>query len=45
MAEQVESIKEYLNSQSDTDLSDTVNAIKSEIQSNGLTDNTGEKVC
>lgn len=45
MAEQVESIKEYLNSQSDTDLSDTVNAIKSEIQSNGLTDNTGENVC
>ena len=45
MAEQVESIKEFLNSQSDTDLSDTVNAIKSEIQSNGLTDNTGEKVC
>lgn len=45
MAEQVESIKEYLNSQSDTDLSDTVNAVKSEIQSNGLTDNTGEKVC
>lgn len=45
MAEQVESIKEYLNSQSDTDLSDTVNAIKSEIQSNGLIDNTGEKVC
>lgn len=45
MAEQVESIKEYLNSQSDIDLSDTVNAIKSEIQSNGLTDNTGEKVC
>lgn len=45
MAEQVESIKEYLNSQSDIDLSDTVKAIRSEIQNNGLTDNTGEKVC
>lgn len=45
MAEQVESIKEYLNSQSDVDLSDTVNAIRNEIQNNGLTDNTGEKVC
>lgn len=45
MAEQVESIKEYLNSQSDIDLSDTVNAIRNEIQNNGLIDNTGEKVC
>lgn len=45
MAEQVESIKEYLNSQSDVDLSDTVNAIRNEIQNGGLTDNTGEKVC
>lgn len=45
MAEQVESIKEYLNSQSDADLSDTVNEIRNEIQNNGLTDNTGEKVC
>lgn len=45
MAEQVESIKEYLNSQSDVDLSDTVNAIRNEIQNSGLTDNTGEKVC
>lgn len=44
-AEQVESIKEYLNSQSDVDLSDTVNAIRNEIQNSGLTDNTGEKVC
>lgn len=45
MAEQVESIKEYLNSQSDVDLSDTVNTIRNEIQNSGLTDNTGEKVC
>lgn len=45
MAEHVESIKEYLNSQSDVDLSDTVNAIRNEIQNSGLTDNTGEKVC
>lgn len=45
MAEQVESIKEYLNSQSDVDLSNTVNAIRNEIQNSGLTDNTGEKVC
>lgn len=45
MAEQVESIKEYLNNQSDVDLSDTVNAIRNEIQNSGLTDNTGEKVC
>lgn len=45
MAEQVESIKEYLNSQSVVDLSDTVNAIRNEIQNSGLTDNTGEKVC
>lgn len=45
MAEQVESIKEYLNSQSGVDLSDTVNAIRNEIQNSGLTDNTGEKVC
>lgn len=45
MAEQVEPIKEYLNSQSDVDLSDTVNAIRNEIQNSGLTDNTGEKVC
>lgn len=45
MAEQVESIKEYLNSQSNVDLSDTVNAIRNEIQNSGLTDNTGEKVC
>lgn len=45
MAEQVESIKEYLNSQSDVDLSDTVNAIRNEIRNSGLTDNTGEKVC
>ena len=45
MAEQVESIKEYPNSQSDVDLSDTVNAIRNEIQNSGLTDNTGEKVC
>lgn len=45
MAEQVESIKEYLNSQSDVDLSDTANAIRNEIQNSGLTDNTGEKVC
>lgn len=45
MAEQAESIKEFLNSQSDTDLSDTVNAIRNEIQNSGLTDNTGEKVC
>lgn len=45
MAEQVESIKEYLNSQSDVDLSDTVNAIRNEIQNSGLADNTGEKVC
>lgn len=45
MAEQVESIKDYLNSQSDVDLSDTVNAIRNEIQNSGLTDNTGEKVC
>lgn len=45
MAEQVDSIKEYLNSQSDVDLSDTVNAIRNEIQNSGLTDNTGEKVC
>lgn len=45
MAEQVESMKEYLNSQSDVDLSDTVNAIRNEIQNSGLTDNTGEKVC
>lgn len=45
MVEQVESIKEYLNSQSDVDLSDTVNAIRNEIQNSGLTDNTGEKVC
>lgn len=45
MAEQVESIKEYLNSQSDVDLSGTVNAIRNEIQNSGLTDNTGEKVC
>ena len=45
MAEQVESIKEYLNSQSDVDLSDTINAISNEIQNSGLTDNTGEKVC
>lgn len=45
MAEQVESIKEYLNSQSDVDLSDTVNAIRNEIQNSSLTDNTGEKVC
>lgn len=45
MAEQMESIKEYLNSQSDVDLSDTVNAIRNEIQNSGLTDNTGEKVC
>ena len=45
MAEQVESIKEYLNSQSDVDLSDTVNAIRNEIQNSDLTDNTGEKVC
>lgn len=45
MAEQVEFIKEYLNSQSDVDLSDTVNAIRNEIQNSGLTDNTGEKVC
>ena len=45
MAEQVESIKEYLNSQSDVDLADTVNAIRNEIQNSGLTDNTGEKVC
>lgn len=45
MAEQVESIKEYLNSQSDVGLSDTVNAIRNEIQNSGLTDNTGEKVC
>ena len=45
MAEQVESIKEYLNSQSDVDLLDTVNAIRNEIQNSGLTDNTGEKVC
>lgn len=45
MAEQVESINEYLNSQSDVDLSDTVNAIRNEIQNSGLTDNTGEKVC
>lgn len=45
MAEQVESIKEYLNSQSDVDLSDTVNAIRNGIQNSGLTDNTGEKVC
>lgn len=45
MAEQVESIKEYLNSQSDVDLSDTVNAIRNKIQNSGLTDNTGEKVC
>lgn len=45
MAEQVESIKEYLNSQSDVDLSDTVNAIRNEIQNSGLTDNIGEKVC
>lgn len=45
MAEQVESIKEYLNSQSDVDLSDTVNVIRNEIQNSGLTDNTGEKVC
>lgn len=45
MAEQVESIKEYLNSQSDVDLSDTVNAIRNEVQNSGLTDNTGEKVC
>lgn len=45
MAEQVESIKEYLNSQSDVDLSDTINAIRNEIQNSGLTDNTGEKVC
>ena len=45
MAEQVESIKEYLNSQSDIDLSDTVKDIRNEIQNNGLTDNTGEKVC
>lgn len=45
MAEQVESIKEYLNSQSDVDLSDPVNAIRNEIQNSGLTDNTGEKVC
>lgn len=45
MAEQVESIKEHLNSQSDVDLSDTVNAIRNEIQNSGLTDNTGEKVC
>lgn len=45
MTEQVESIKEYLNSQSDVDLSDTVNAIRNEIQNSGLTDNTGEKVC
>lgn len=45
MAEQVESIKEYLNSQSDVDLSDTVNAIRNEIQNSGLTDSTGEKVC
>lgn len=45
MAEQVESIKEYLNSQLDVDLSDTVNAIRNEIQNSGLTDNTGEKVC
>lgn len=45
MAEQVESIKEYLNSQSDVDLSDTVNAIRNEIQNSGLIDNTGEKVC
>ena len=45
MAEQVESMKEYLNSQSDVDLSDTVNAIRNKIQNSGLTDNTGEKVC
>lgn len=45
MAEKVESIKEYLNSQSDVDLSDTVNAIRNEVQNSGLTDNTGEKVC
>ena len=45
MAEQVESIKEYLNSQSNVDLSDTVNTIRNEIQNSGLTDNTGEKVC
>lgn len=45
MAEQVESIKEYLNSQSGVDLLDTVNAIRNEIQNSGLTDNTGEKVC
>lgn len=45
MAEQVESMKEYLNSQSDVDLSDTVNATRNEIQNSGLTDNTGEKVC
>lgn len=45
MVEQVESIKEFLNSQSDVDLSDTVNAIRNEIQNSGLTDNTGEKVC
>lgn len=45
MAEQAESIKEYLNSQSDVDLLDTVNSIRSEIQNSGLTDNTGEKVC
>ena len=44
-AEQVESMKEYLNSQSDVDLSDTVNAIRNKIQNSGLTDNTGEKVC
>lgn len=45
MAEQVESIREYLNSQSDVGLLDTVNAIRNEIQNSGLTDNTGEKVC
>lgn len=45
MVEQVESIKEYLNSQSDVDLSDAVNIIRNEIQNSGLTDNTGEKVC
>jgi hypothetical protein len=45
MAEQVESIKEYLNSQSDVDLLDAINEIRNEIQNSGLTDNTGEKVC
>lgn len=45
MVEQESTMREFLNSQSDMDLADTVNAIKEETKSNGLTDTTGEKVC